>query len=97
MLIEIIEPPAVEPVTLEEFKKHARVWEDLTDDDDLIRGLITAAREVLERRLARAFILQTIRETRPIRDGRYRVLRAPVRESVSLVVDGEPVELSGGL
>lgn len=93
MLIEVIEPPAVEPVSLAEFKKYARVWADLTDDDDLIETLITAARELLELRTARAFITQTIQETRVPRSCGFRVLRDPVLEYVSLSIDGVDVEV----
>lgn len=38
--------PVVEPVTLSEAKEHLRV--DIDDDDALITGLITAAREYIE-------------------------------------------------
>jgi uncharacterized phiE125 gp8 family phage protein len=41
-----ITPPAAEPVTLTEAKLHLR--EDGTDQDSLIEGLITAAREYVE-------------------------------------------------
>lgn len=51
-------PPAVEPVDLVTAKTHLRV--DITDDDTLISGLITAARERIEDWLERALIQQTI-------------------------------------
>jgi uncharacterized phiE125 gp8 family phage protein len=41
-----VTPPAAEPVTLTEAKLHLR--EDGTDQDSLIEGLITAAREYVE-------------------------------------------------
>ena len=53
----ITSPPAVEPVSLDE----AKLWlkQDVDDDDDLISGLITAAREMCETFTNRAFITQT--------------------------------------
>ncbi len=50
--------PDDEPVSLAEAKLHLRV--DMTDDDDLITGLITAAREWSEGYQNRAYITQTI-------------------------------------
>jgi uncharacterized phiE125 gp8 family phage protein len=49
--------PAVEPVTLAQAKALLRV--DPSDDDALIAGLITAARETCERFTRRALITQT--------------------------------------
>ena len=52
-----IEGPAAEPVSLEEMKQHLRV--DYTDEDSLIEQYISAARQKLEQRCARAFVEQT--------------------------------------
>ncbi|MGB9845891.1 MAG: head-tail connector protein [Desulfotomaculales bacterium] len=53
----LITPPATEPVSLAEAKQHLRV--DITDDDNLITALITAAREYCEGFQNRAYITQT--------------------------------------
>jgi uncharacterized phiE125 gp8 family phage protein len=53
----LITPPAVEPVSLDEAKLHLRV--DGQEEDDLITGYLTAAREVCEDESRRAFITQT--------------------------------------
>lgn len=52
--LQKIVPPAVEPVTLAEAKRHLRV--EFEDDDDYIVGLITAARQYCELRLDRCLI-----------------------------------------
>jgi uncharacterized phiE125 gp8 family phage protein len=52
-------PPALEPVTLAEFKSHARI--DGTADDILATGLIIAARQWVEQYTRRALITQTWR------------------------------------
>lgn len=56
--VDILAPPAVEPVTLAEAKLHCRV--EIDDDDDLITGLISSARTVCEAMTNRAFITQTL-------------------------------------
>lgn len=54
-----ITPPALEPLTLEEAKKHLRVT--ASDDDDHIGDCITAARQYAENFLNRSLITQTLR------------------------------------
>lgn len=56
MGIRCIQPPAGEPVTLDEAKLHLRV--DFAADDALITGLISAARVAAENICRRAFITQ---------------------------------------
>jgi hypothetical protein len=55
----VVTPPGIEPVSLDEAKLHLRVT--ATDDDAYITGLITVAREYLEKIENRAFNTQTIR------------------------------------
>ena len=93
MRLETITPPAEEPISAEEAKKFCRIYLDLTDDDDLIESLITAAREVLEAKLARRFVEATLRESRTIpADGIIKLSRAPVAEIVSITIDDAPID-----
>jgi uncharacterized phiE125 gp8 family phage protein len=57
MPLELVTPPAIEPVALSDAKLHLKV--DTTDDDALITSLITAARARAEWHTGRAFITQS--------------------------------------
>jgi hypothetical protein len=54
--LQLITPPASEPVTLTRAKKHCRIDEDLTLEDDLITAFITCAREYAERHTQRQLV-----------------------------------------
>lgn len=58
MNIKIVTPPTIEPVTLTEAKLQCRV--DATDEDTFITGLITAAREEVERLSWHVLLTQTL-------------------------------------
>src|SRR4051794_28691419 len=45
-MLKLITPPAMEPITLPAAKNHLRL--EVDDDDDLVLGLIAAARELIE-------------------------------------------------
>ena len=57
-LVEVVAPTA-EPVTLPEMRLHLKIDSDVTDDNDLISGLIVAARKHAEMFTRRAFVTQT--------------------------------------
>lgn len=59
MAVEIVTPPAEEPITLAEAKAHCRI--DIDDDDALLGSLILDAREWCERYTRRALVTQTWR------------------------------------
>lgn len=59
MALVIVTPPSVEPISLSEAKSHLRVDSDFTADDNLIGGLIVAARQEAEQICRRALIKQT--------------------------------------
>lgn len=61
MSYRVVIPPVAEPITLERAKAHLRVVFD--DDDAQILGMISAARDMLEKRLNRALMPQTIEAT----------------------------------
>jgi uncharacterized phiE125 gp8 family phage protein len=57
MSLQLLTPPAIEPVTLEDAKAHLKL--DTADDDTLITALIAAARARAEWHTGRAFITQS--------------------------------------
>lgn len=59
MALVIVTQPTVEPISLAEAKSHLRVDSDFTADDNLIGGLIVAARQEAEQICRRALIKQT--------------------------------------
>lgn len=61
--LAVTSAPAVEPLSLEETRRHLELHESQTDDDLLIQGLIQAAREHVERETHRALVTQTCRLT----------------------------------
>lgn len=58
MPLVLVTPPAVEPVSLLEVKNWVRADSDLTQDDALLNGLITAARQYAEMVTQRSLIAQ---------------------------------------
>lgn len=97
-LVRTVEP-ADEPVTLVEAKTHLK--QDLTDDDNLIRALIAAARSAVEEDTHRALCTQTLRLTIdddwPLRRERSRDVRQIVlpRPPLASVTSVTYVDLNG--
>jgi len=79
----LLTPPAVEPVPLADVKTYLRVEHDA--DDDVITGLIAAARAQAEAQTRRALITQTwqLRRDSWPGDGRLMVVPAPLRQIVA--------------
>jgi uncharacterized phiE125 gp8 family phage protein len=86
--------PAVEPVTVADVKTQLRIGHD--SEDDLINGLIRAAREEVEARTGIAMIAQHWRLAldRWPRFGRVALLRYPIVEILSVTVYGTEGEAS---
>lgn len=79
-----ISGPSVEPLGLDEARRHIRV--DSTEDDDLILGLIPVARQYCEAKCNRSFGVQTWKETfDAFPNGRYIELRNPPLVSVTSI------------
>lgn len=57
-MLTVATPPSTEPISRTEAKLHLRVDHD--DENTLIDGLISAARELVENRIRRALITQTL-------------------------------------
>lgn len=80
--------PAVEPVTLTEAKLHLRI--DHSSEDDLIKALIRAARDEVERQTSLALIEQDWRlaiDHAPA-NGTIFLRRGPIRELISITMYG---------
>lgn len=56
--LSLVTPPVVEPVSVEQAKKHLRLDADFMDDDDYVKSLIMVARGITEGYIRRAIIKQ---------------------------------------
>lgn len=74
--------PAAEPLTLTEAKLHLRV--DDSDDDDLIEGLIQAAREWVENHTRRSLVRRTLELRLDCFPAEIRLPRQPVASVTSV-------------
>ena len=59
--LERVSNPEIEPVSLAEMKRHLRLFDDITTEDDDISGLITVAREWVEDYTGRVMVDSTWR------------------------------------
>lgn len=86
MPAQLLAPPAIEPVTLVDAKAHLRV--EISDDDNLIGALITAARVHVEAATRRVLITQHWRLTHDHwpRDGRLDLRVTPLQSVDSIVL-----------
>ena len=58
--VEVVTPPAGEPVTLADLKAHLRI--DWDDEDAALAGFLTAARQLFELRAGRTVLPTVVRE-----------------------------------
>ena len=99
MTMYCITPPVAEPVTLVDVRAHLRLG--TTSEDDLLAGLVKAARQTLEAEIGLCLINQTWRlhlDGWP-REGLVLIPKFPVREVVAVTAyqpDGEPVGIPAG-
>ncbi len=89
MGLSMVSPPASEPLTLTQAKLFLRV--DTTDEDDMIAGLISAAREKVELHTDRQLVTATYKFThRPhanfLWDGHLQLPKPPVQAVTQIQV-----------
>lgn len=61
-MIKVVTAPTAEPVTLQDVKLHCRV--DNLEEDDLLNGLISAARQFVESQAGIRLVTQTLQDDR---------------------------------
>lgn len=81
MALTLVTAPAVEPITLDDAKRHLRV--DHSDEDGHILGLIASARNWAENYTRRAFITQTWAATYDGFPRVFHVERPPLQSVVA--------------
>lgn len=87
MALVLKTPPATEPISLQEAKLYLRV--DANDEDTLIAGLITVAREYVERITGRALITQTWQQVLDRFPSVFALPKPPLRAVVSIAYKTE--------
>lgn len=87
MRLDLVTPPAAEPILRAEAKLFLRVDADITVDDTLIDGLITTARMQAEEITGRALINQTWRLTGLPEDQVVHLPKSPVASITSVTDD----------
>jgi uncharacterized phiE125 gp8 family phage protein len=95
--VEVLAPPASEPVTAEDLAAHLKLDADTAAAEDLA-GYVTQARELFERETGRAILPTAFRQWLPRLAGPVELLRGPVLsvEAVHyLAPDGQDQELEG--
>jgi uncharacterized phiE125 gp8 family phage protein len=94
MTLQILTPPAEEPVSLAEAKAFLRVTHDA--EDALIGRLIAAARAVIEAELGLALVTTAFTETLDTwaltRTGAARLSRGPLLSVEEIRIDGEAID-----
>ena len=91
------QPPAAEPLNLEEVKLHLKINPgDTSEDKDIIAPLISAAREYCENYCGRSFAVQTI-TAYPEASGTIALPRGPVMSVDSVTVNGEAAEYTADI
>lgn len=94
---EVVAPPDAEPVRLEEVKTHLRlIPNDDTEDEDILRPLITTAREYCENVTGRALAVQTLAAYPAANQRAVTLPRPPLLEVVGVtahLADGTETEL----
>lgn len=78
----LVEPPAVEPVSVAEAKVQAVIEHD--EHDDMVSRLIMAARQEAEQKTGRALITQTWRQRGNSNGGAVELRRWPALEIVNV-------------
>jgi uncharacterized phiE125 gp8 family phage protein len=86
--------PVIEPVTLAEAKQHLRV--DIDDDNDLILGYISAARQYAEEYLDRALISQQLTMRMDTFPYEFELPRPPMATSGTLTTTAVTYALDPG-
>lgn len=95
-VLERMSDPEIEPVTVEQFKRHVRAYADITLEDEDMAGMISAARENIEDYTGRICIDQTWRlSVMNYTGGGIYLRRSPIIALTSFVsVDATDAESS---
>lgn len=101
MTMQLITPPAIEPVTIADARAFLRI--DTSADDDILQKLITTSREMVESRTGLALITQSwqLKIARWPRSGRVALYRFPVqmiekataRDSALNLIEIDPADM----
>jgi uncharacterized phiE125 gp8 family phage protein len=84
--LQVVTAPTLDPLTLEEAKRHVRVDLEVTDEDDYLRTLLLAVKDWAEGETSKALLTQTLAlRLDRFPSGRLHLPRPPLQSVTSVV------------
>lgn len=93
--VVLLQPPVVEPISLLEVRQHLRLTSDQTEDDQILLGMISTARRLVERRLGVALVCTQYRATWPAARAVVELPNPPLLQGEAYPILVESLDVDG--